>query len=151
MLGITQVMYDIYRRHLGAPLQAVKFITPAEEGDIAFTYFWEPAHCAELSTKLSICQFDASYNSGSGRAIKFLQAALGVVVDGDFGPKTKEAVLSIALTGEEEVVTKYLAIRWQFFLDITAGEPPTIRLNGYRNRIDRLKAYLNSLGDSENG
>ncbi len=39
--------------------------------------------------------FDLAVNSGPGRAVKFLQAAVGATEDGAFGPMTKARVARV--------------------------------------------------------
>lgn len=141
--GVTQETYDAYRHSVGAPLQDVRLIGASEVQTIMFQDYWKPAHCDDLPTKLSVCQFDAAFNSGCGEAIKLLQRALGVTVDGDYGPFTHSAVLAC---DDLHTSAAYLDARWAFMQQICAGEPPAKRLNGYRNRVQHLRDYLAQLG-----
>lgn len=51
--------------------------------------YWHPCHCDELPSPLAIAVFDAAVNQGVGGAIRALQIALNVDVDGVMGDKTK--------------------------------------------------------------
>lgn len=140
--GITQATYDAYRHSVGAPLQDVRHIGQQEVSTIMWQDYWLPSHCNDLPTRLSICQFDAAFNSGAHEAILLLQRALDVGVDGDYGPFTHAAVLAC---DDAHTASAYLDARWAFMQQICARESPEKRLNGYRNRIDHLRAYLSTL------
>ena len=56
---------------------------------------------------------------GVGKASKFLQHALDVLVDGKIGPIT----LAKAKFSDESVVKKYLAVRNDFYHEIVAHNP----------------------------
>lgn len=141
--GVTQTTYDAYRHSVGAPQQLVRDISAQEVATIMYQDYWLPAHCNDLPTRVSVCQFDAAFNSGNREAILLLQRALGVKDDGDYGPFTHAAVLAC---DDLHTSSAYLDARWAFMQKICTGEPPTVRLNGYRNRIDHLREYLAQLG-----
>ncbi|HEX8812876.1 MAG TPA: glycosyl hydrolase 108 family protein [Terracidiphilus sp.] len=54
--------------------------------------YWDRLHCDEMDPGLALVAFDASVNNGVGAAIKWLQAAVRVKVDGVFGDVTLAAV-----------------------------------------------------------
>lgn len=56
--------------------------------------YWAPIHGDTLAAGVDACVLDDCINSGAGAAIRRLQEAVGVVADGDFGPKTSAAVAS---------------------------------------------------------
>lgn len=140
--GVTQGTYDAYRESVNLPRQSVSFISQAEVSTIMSSEYWLPAGCDKLPRNLSICQFDTSFNSGPSRAVKLLQETLGVPADGMFGPETEAAV---AACDDDNTASAYLDHRWAFMKNICMGEPPTQRLNGYRNRIAALRVYLSHL------
>lgn len=53
--------------------------------------YWMPVRARELPKILRLPVFDTAVNMGVGTAIKLLQRAAYVVVDGQLGPKTLEA------------------------------------------------------------
>lgn len=57
---------------------------------------------------LALIVFDAAVNNGVGQAARWLQAALGVTVDGVIGPATRAA---LAKANAEEVLTELHASR----------------------------------------
>ena len=56
--------------------------------------YWTPVRAAELPPLLRFEMFDAAVNSGPRQAVRWLQQALGIEVDGDIGPQTLAAVAS---------------------------------------------------------
>jgi lysozyme family protein len=55
-------------------------------------FYWDAVLGAELPDGVDYAVFDFAVNSGSGRAAKYLQAAVGVAQDGRIGPATLAAV-----------------------------------------------------------
>jgi lysozyme family protein len=90
--GVTQRVYTAWRARRSLPPQDVKFITDAEVKEIYEGDYWLPPRCNQLPTKLDLVQFDTAVNMGVGRAVRFLQGAVGCGVDGQFGPGTARAV-----------------------------------------------------------
>lgn len=66
----------------------VKNLTVAEALKLYQELFWEPCECEEMPKPVALVVFDAAVNSGQGRAIKWLQYAIGVIADGVVGPNT---------------------------------------------------------------
>ena len=54
--------------------------------------YWRPAGCPDLPAALAFMHFDAAVNHGVGGAIRLLQQAVGVDVDGEIGPLTRAAI-----------------------------------------------------------
>ena len=54
--------------------------------------YWDACRCDQMPDVLRYPLFDAAVNSGPGQAIKWLQSAVGVKVDGAIGPVTQQAV-----------------------------------------------------------
>lgn len=91
MKGITLATYRRYKPN--ATKADLRAITTAEIETIYRDGFWKPVRGDALPVGLDLATFDPSVNSGPGRAAKWLQAAVGVKVDGDVGPDTIKAVL----------------------------------------------------------
>lgn len=87
--GITQATYDAYRSRK----QSVRLITDAEVASIYKSRYWDAVQADDLPAGLDYAVFDFAVNSGPVRAIRFLQDALGVSVDGQIGPLTVKAAL----------------------------------------------------------
>lgn len=95
MCGITQSEYNIYRQNNGLPLRDVLLITQPEGYWIYDNSYWLPKSPALLSG-LDLSFFDTDVNCGPGGATRILQNALGVAIDGLWGPITQGAVEAIA-------------------------------------------------------
>lgn len=89
-------------------ITALKAIDDATVHDIYHARYWQPASCALLPEAIAAMHFDAAVNHGVGGAIRLLQAALGVAVDGDIGPQTLQAARS---QPESSVIARYGALR----------------------------------------
>lgn len=90
-LGCTKKVWEEW---VGHPVTeaTMRALTP---GDVAPLYkkrYWDKVRGDDLPAGVDYVVFDAAINSGPGRAISWLQAAVGVETDGDFGPKTLAAV-----------------------------------------------------------
>lgn len=70
----------------------IRLVTRETAGPAYRADFWNAVRGDELPAGIDHVVFDFAVNSGPGRAIRFLQAASGVVADGVFGPKTLAAV-----------------------------------------------------------
>jgi len=92
--GVTQAVYDAYRKTRGRGQQSVKFITDDEVKAIYKFQYWDRVQGDLLPRGLDYAVFDFAVNSGVGRASKYLQAVLGVAQDGVIGAKTLAAVQS---------------------------------------------------------
>lgn len=112
MRGITQAVYDTYRRAQGEPERDVRQIERAELEAIYFNGYWLRGKCDALSWPLSLAHFDACVNHGPFNAARILQRALGVGADGVIGPITLGAVQSQPLPF---IVTRTLWERLAFY------------------------------------
>ena len=95
MWGITQKEYDIWRKGQHVPVQDVRLLTTSERTTIYRTSYWMP-YCPAMPPGLDMSFFDTDVNEGAFQATKILQAALGVAVDGYFGPHTQDAIERVA-------------------------------------------------------
>lgn len=90
--GVTQRVYDAYRKARGERLRSVKSIDKAEVGDIYKKQYWDAVRGDDLPGGVDYAVFDFAINSGPRRAIKYLQNAVSAVPDGVLGSKTLAAV-----------------------------------------------------------
>lgn len=90
--GVTQAVYDAYRKMRGRGPQSVKFITEDELRAIYKFQYWDKVHGDFLPSGLDYAVFDFAVNSGVSRASKYLQAVLGVAQDGIIGARTLAAI-----------------------------------------------------------
>jgi len=135
--GVTQNVYDDWRRKQGLPLQGVKEITDAEVQAIYDTGYWLPPRCDVLQKPLDLVQFDTAVNMGPGRAVRFLQQAVGCAVDGGFGPNTLKAVEMCNLGG---TLVSYCNEREAYYRRLAQRNPKLkIFLKGWLNRLNALR------------
>jgi lysozyme family protein len=102
---------------------------------IYFNQFWKPISKIKpltLATKV----FDMAVNCGVGQAIKLLQKALGVVVDGIIGKQTLSAIQN---GDEKDIITKFVYATSEFYKNIVAkNSSQKVFLTGWLNRAKRL-------------
>lgn len=94
--GVTQAVYDDYRRGLGMKIQTVRYIANSEMEAIYRRRYWDLIKGDELPDGVNYVVFDGAVNSGVNRSGKWLQMALRPVydgeIDGTIGPRTIRAV-----------------------------------------------------------
>lgn len=90
--GVTQRVYDAFRRRQNQATRSVKHLTDAEHDAIYLAQYWLPIRADELPAGIDATVFDIAVHSGVSRAAKMLQQALGVRADGIIGEQTLAAV-----------------------------------------------------------
>lgn len=103
---------------------AMKDLPRATAQAIYEKQYWMPIHGEELPFPVAFQVFDAAVNHGVQEAVKLLQAACGVLIDGQIGPQT------IGAAGGRLVGLKYLADRLRYY----AAIPGTTFDHGWMNR-----------------
>jgi len=141
--GVTQGTYDLYRREHGLSSKSVTRISPEEIRGVYKEFYWVPAGCGKMPDgETALLMFDAAVNHGAGGAVRLLQRALGgVPVDGDFGPKTENA---LARTGDlEGLKGRFLKKRTDLYYHIVHNDSSQrVFLNGWLNRIDAVREAI---------
>ena len=90
-LGITHRTLAAWRKR-PVTKQDVMNLTKSEAGAIYETQYWDAVRGDDLPAGLDYAMFDYAVNSGAGRAIRELQAVLGVERDGQIGLRTLAAI-----------------------------------------------------------
>lgn len=80
--GITQKVYDAYRRRVGLPRRSVAAISREEVNYLYYHGYFVPAGCAEAPAPLDLALFDTAVNCGVGRARDWLRVAQGLAGGG---------------------------------------------------------------------
>jgi uncharacterized protein (TIGR02594 family) len=112
--GITLGVFAAWRKvtltaaNRESLIRDLKAIDAATVREIYRQRYWDLAHCDELVPPLALMHFDAAVNHGVGTAIRFLQEAVGVSIDGEIGPETRAAVAAANLSA---ALAAYAAIR----------------------------------------
>ena len=86
-LGITKRTYDEFH---GTDIdeEGMRGLTKADVEPIYRRNYWERCRCQDLPCGVDWAVFDWAVNSGTGRAAKALQKAVGAAEDGVIGPHT---------------------------------------------------------------
>ena len=96
-------------------------LTKEQALDIYYSEYWCPVGCELLAFAFALAVFECSANQGPKTAIELLQSAIGVGVDGDFGPATEKAVSSCR--SSPSVLASFLALRVQRYVAIKDSNP----------------------------
>jgi lysozyme family protein len=88
--GLTNCGYSL-RAHPEMTADEIRALTPATVAPLYQRDYWQPIHGDELPDATAFALFDFAVNSGVPKAIRLLQAALRIPVDGDMGPQTVHA------------------------------------------------------------
>lgn len=142
--GVTQGVYDTWRKANGKPKQSVKFLTTQEIQAIYKNNYWDKIKGDQLADGVDLATFDLAVNSGVNRAIKMLQKVSGVTVDGIIGPAT------IAAANKDPVATtKALCDARLAFLQAL----PTWRFfgKGWSNRVASVKKLSTVMASNDQG
>ena len=139
-LGVTQKVYDSWRRDQGQVHRDVRQLSDEEMHSIYESGYWRPARCNVLERKLDVVHLDTAVNMGTGRAVRFLQAAVECEVDGGFGADTLRAVECCDLAS---ALMKYCNEREAFY-DRLVVKNPKLRVfrKGWQNRLDALRKEI---------
>ena len=86
-LGVTKRTYDEFH---GTDIdeEGMRNLTVEDVTPIYRRNYWERCRCQDLPSGLDWAVMDWSVNSGTGRAAKALQRAVGAYEDGAIGPQT---------------------------------------------------------------
>ena len=93
----------------------------------------------ELPTGLDYLMFDFAVNAGAGRAIKILQAAVGVTPDGGFGPITMAAVQAV---DPNELIERFSQAKEDFYRSLTTFSTFG---KGWLNRVADVKLKASAM------
>lgn len=117
-LGCTKSTWE---RWIGHPcdVDAIKALTPNDVAPLYKQKYWDVAKCDDLPAGIDYCVFDTAINSGPGRAIKFLQTAIGVPADGAIGPITMKAIHA---ADARQVIDAFTAARLEFLKELATWE-----------------------------
>jgi len=93
MLGVTRKAWAAYTNRVMSEITETEMrsLTPAKVSDFYYTEYYVKCGADRLPAGLDHAVFDFAVNSGPGRAVTYLQGALGVAADGAIGPLTLRA------------------------------------------------------------
>ncbi len=100
---------------------------------------WAKCRCEDLPEGFDVVVFDIAVNNGVGTAVRILQRAVGVDVDGFIGPKT----IAAAISGGRDALKRMLIARQSHYYDIVTWHPGDAKfLKGWLNRNNDLCAFV---------
>jgi lysozyme family protein len=110
-LGVTQRVWEDW---VGHPVteKDMRELTPEIVGPMYEMKYWRTSYCEKLPRGLDLLVFTMAVNSGSGRSVKLLQDAIGVVADGVIGPNT---MAKINEANVEVLIDKFSEARTSFY------------------------------------
>lgn len=138
MDGVTQRVYDAYRRKRNEPRQHVRAISEREKADIYREQYWEAVRGDHLPPGIDLAVYDMAVNSGPKRAIRYLQAALGLKQDGHLGLVTLAAAREAYDRDEDDdVIARYMDARDRFLRGLDTFD---VFGKGWMNRTRDIRA-----------
>lgn len=137
--GITQRVYDAWRLSRGLAKRDVWIMPRAEAILIYEAQYLKPIRYSDLPPGLNYAVADFAVNSGVSRAVKYLQAALGVKQDGVIGEITLSRLRGVNDVGD--LIDRYCAARMKFLRGLktfsTFGVGWTRRVMGDQPGVQR--------------
>ena len=132
-LGVTQRVWEEW---VGHPVSEadMKALTHEKIAPMYKMKYWNPSYCEKLPKGLDYVVFDFAVNAGTGRSVKTLQSAIGVLADGVIGPRTMAAING---ANPKELINKFSDARADFYQGIVARKPDQVRfIRGWLNRVE---------------
>lgn len=137
MKGVTQRVYDAWRKGKGQKPRSVKQLEQAELEAIYKLQYWDAIEGDKLPLGLDMAVFDYAVNSGPSRAARSLQQVIGERTDAHIGVSTLAKAEALAAVGEEKLIADYCEARLAFCRKLstfsTFGKGWTRRINGVRD------------------
>jgi len=137
-LGVTKRVWEEWVGH-EVDEKTMRGLTPEIVGPMYKAKYWDKIKGDDLPAGVDYCVFDAAVNSGSGRAVKWLQGCVGVDQDGGIGPKTLAAV---AAFDPKELVEDYAKRRLSFLMDLKTW--PTFG-RGWGRRVAEVQTSASTM------
>jgi lysozyme family protein len=110
-LGVTKKVWEDWIGH-EVDEKAMRALTPAIVAPMYEMKYWRTSYCEKLPRGLDLLVFSMAVNAGSGRSVKLLQDAIGVVADGVIGPRT---MARINEANVETLIDKFSEARTAFY------------------------------------
>ena len=131
-LGVTKKVWDEWIGRESSENE-MRNLKPEDVAPLYKKMYWDRVKGDDLPSGVNYCVFDASVNSGTGRAAKWLQEAVGAVPDGAIGAKT---LAKVAAHDADSLVNAYCDVRLNFLKSLktfdTFGKGWSRRVEGVR-------------------
>ena len=109
--GVTKKAWEEYVGH-EVSKDDIKALTVEDVTPFYRKRYWDACKCDNLHAGVDYVVFDVAVNSGTGRAAKFLQEAVGATPDGSIGPRTIAAAETF---GANLIINKMCDRRESFY------------------------------------
>jgi lysozyme family protein len=138
--GITQAVYDEWRKSRGQQTFPVADITDVEVRVIYREKYWLDGRCDTLPWPLQLVHFDGCVHHGVTQAVKLLQRIIGTPDDGKVGPATLDAIARVIEKGRVyEAAHALLWDRLGFYCRLVVTRPSNDKfLRGWVVRMKHL-------------
>ena len=131
-LGVTKKVWDEWIGRESSE-DEMRNLKPEDVAPLYKKLYWDRVKGDDLPSGVNYCVFDAAVNSGTGRAAKWLQEAVGAVPDGAIGAKT---LAKVAAHDADSLVNAYCDVRLNFLKSLktfdTFGKGWSRRVEGVR-------------------
>jgi lysozyme family protein len=114
-LGVTKRVYDEFYGG-DATEEVMKALTKHDVIPIYRRNYWDRCRCPDLPNGVDWAVFDLSVNSGTGRAARLLQRAVGAEEDGSIGPLTLMKVKGLDSTS---IINRIAVYREEFYRSLS--------------------------------
>ena len=141
-LGVTQRVWEEWVKH-PVTEKDMRELTPALVAPMYEMKYWRTSYCEKLPRGLDLLVFSMAVNAGSGRSVKLLQDAIGVVADGIIGPRT---MARINEANVETLIDKFSEARRAYYKGLKLFP---VFGRGWLNRTD--KERIEALDMAKNG
>lgn len=121
------------------PYVDIANLTLEQAREIYHRDYWLRCKCDVLPDYLSVAVFDYAVNSGCRKAIKDLQACLGVSVDGVIGNQTIGAANRLP---PRKTLERYMDLRLSYLMGLKNWK---IYGNGWGARVNRVNEFCEGL------
>lgn len=143
--GITQGAFSAWLEANNHPDQPVDSIPRDLAEKFCYESYWIPAGCAVMPNGLDFVVLQGAYNCGVEEAIRWLQASVGVSVDGIIGSVTLKAIASHPV---RTTIVSFFHHQQDYYDAIVRRVPQDRRYaDGWHNRILRTMSLLNQKQD----
>ena len=130
--GVTQAVYDNWRKSQNLAIQSVRAIADSEVAAIYKNLYWDRVSGDLLPSGVDFAVFDFAVNSGVSRAAKMLQSVVGVTQDGQIGPAT---ILATKTYVAMSITNRRLAFMQSLSIWSTFGKGWSARIADVKNQI----------------
>ena len=131
-LGVTQ---EVWEDWVGRTVteEEMRGLTVEKVQPLYKEMYWDKLMCDRLPSGVDYCVFDASVNSGTFRAAKWLQSTVGAKQDGVIGNLT---INLASLTNPQMTIDKFCATRLEFLKALSTW--PTFG-KGWERRVGEVQ------------